>query len=47
MKRLVVKLSALVTLITIFVLPLTISASAASAYDASDLHLRQLEIIQK
>lgn len=36
MKRLVVKLSALVALITIFILPLTISASAASAYDVSD-----------
>lgn len=42
MKRLVVKLSALVTLITIFVLPLTISASAASAYDASDFAFKTI-----
>lgn len=42
MKRLVVKLSSLVTLITIFVLPLTISASAASAYDTSDFAFKTI-----
>ena len=42
MKRLVVKLSSLVTLITIFVLPLTISASAASAYDKSDFAFKTI-----
>lgn len=42
MKRLVVKLSALVTLITIFVLPLTISASAASTYDVSDFAFKTI-----
>ena len=42
MKRLVVKLSALVTLITLFVLPLTIPASAVNAYDVSDFAFKTI-----